>query len=271
MRDHRFRVMFPSGIRTDAVDADGQYTVLHRVRKHFDVRRFSIEHPAAVAPMQRFVAVRNAHRAFVVITDGLPEYELLPDPHGTIAVTLLRCVGLLAGEDLITRPGGKAGWHNETPDAQCPGRHTFRYAVLSLSAADYADGRSLQQECERFNLPLLPVRRKNSSPLPMEGSFAALGSSRLVLSALKEARGDGGLVMRFWNPSPTTVEDTLRFAASPSRVAASRLDEHIGEPIPILDGRDVQLRVGPSGNPHTPRLVRRRARFPISVSRKVKA
>ena len=245
-RDHRFRVMFPSGIHTDAVDADGQYTVLHRVRKHFDVRRFSIEHPAAVAPMQRFVAVRNTHRAFVVITDGLPEYELLPDPHGTVAVTLLRCIGLLAGEDLITRPGGKAGWHNETPDAQCPGRHTFRYAVCSLTAADFADGRSLQEECERFNLPLLPVRRKNPLPLPMEGSFAVLGSSRLVLSALKEAEDGGGLVMRFWNPSRATVEEILRFAASPSRVAASRLDEHIGEPLPILDGRDVKLRVGPS-------------------------
>ncbi len=269
-RDHRFRVMFPSGIRTDAVDADGQYTVLHRVRKHFDVRRFSIEHPAAVAPMQRYVAVRNARRAFVVITDGLPEYELLPDPHGTIAVTLLRCVGLLAGEDLITRPGGKAGWHNETPDAQCPGRHTFRYAVLSLSAADYADGRSLQQECERFDLPLFPVCRKNLSPLPMEGSFAALGSSRLVMSALKEAEDGGGLVMRFWNPSRTTVEDILHFAASPSRVAASRLDEHIGEPLPILAAGGVKLRVGPS------EILTIRIWFadapdsPISVSGKVK-
>jgi mannosylglycerate hydrolase len=244
--DHRLRVLFPSGIRTDSVDADGQFAVLRRVRKQYDLRRFSIEHPAKVAPMQRFVAVRDKRRAFVVMTDGLPEYELLPGPKGTLAVTLLRCVGLLAAEDLITRPGGKAGWHNETPDAQCPGQRTFRYAVLSLSAAEYADGRSLQQECERFNLPLMPLRRKNTTPLPMEGSFAALGSSRLVMSALKEAEDGGGIVMRFWNPSHSTVEDLLRFAMSPSRVAASRLDETVGEPLPVLEGHDVRLRVGPS-------------------------
>jgi mannosylglycerate hydrolase len=153
---------------------------------------------------------------------------------------------LLAAEDLLTRPGGKAGWHNETPDAQCSGQRTFRYAVLPLSAAEYADGRSLQQECERFNLPLMPLRRKNTTPLPAEGSFAALGSSRLVMSALKEAEEGGGIVMRFWNPSRSTVEDLLRFAASPTRVVASRLDETIGEPLPILEGHDVRLRVGPS-------------------------
>jgi mannosylglycerate hydrolase len=246
-RDHRLRVLFPSGIHTDAVDADGQFAVLHRQRKQYDMRRFTIEHPAAVAPMQRFVAVRNARRAFVVLADGLPEYELLPDPNGTLAITLLRCVGLLAGEDLITRPGGKAGWHNETPEAQCPGRHTFRYTALSLSAAEYADGRVLHQECERFNLPLFPIRRKNPSALPLEASFAALGTSRLVLSALKEAEEGGGVVLRLWNPTRSVVEETVRFAVAPLRVALSRLDETTGEALPVVDGRDIKVHVGPSG------------------------
>jgi mannosylglycerate hydrolase len=246
-RDHRFRVLFPSGIHTDSVEADSQFTVVHRQRKQYDVRKFTIEHPAAVAPMQRFVAVRNGRRAFVVLTDGLPEYELLPDANATLAVTLLRCVGLLAGEDLITRPGGKAGWHNETPEAQCLGRHTFRYAVVSLTAGEYADGRVLQQESERFHLPLLPIRRKNTAPLPLEASFAAVGSSRLVLSALKEASEGGGIVFRFWNPLQSPVEETLRFAMTPHKVVMSRLDETIGEPLPVENGRDVALKVGPSG------------------------
>jgi mannosylglycerate hydrolase len=246
-RDHRLRMLFPSGIHTDAVDADGQFAVLHRQRKQYDMRRFTIEHPAAVAPMQRFVAVRNARRACVVLTDGLPEYELLPDPQGVLAITLLRAVGLLAAEDLITRPGGKAGWHNETPEAQCIGRHTFRYGVFSLTAAEFADGRLLQQECERFNLPLHPIRRKNPSPLPLEASFATLGSSRLVLSALKEAEHGGGVVLRLWNPTQATVDDIVRFAVAPRRVVISRLDEAEGETLPLADGRDIKVRIGPSG------------------------
>jgi len=197
--------------------------------------------------MQRYVAVRNARRAFVVMTGGLPEYALLAEPRGTLAVTLLRCVGLLAGEDLITRPGGKAGWHNETPEAQCLGRHTFRYAVLMLGAAEYRDGRILQQECERFHLPLFPFSRKNSGSLPREGSFAALGSSRLCMTALKEAEDGHGVVVRLWNPSGSPAEDILRFAASPVRVARSRLDERIEEDLPVINGRDVHVHVGPSG------------------------
>ena len=68
-------------------------------------------------------------------------------------MTLLRCVGLLAGEDLITRPGGKAGWHNETPDAQCRGTHTFRYAVLPLSRNAMDDRALLESELETFHVP----------------------------------------------------------------------------------------------------------------------
>ncbi len=131
-KDHRLRVLFPTGTHRNSVFADSQFCVVEREQRTYPVKQFTIEHPAAVAPMQRFVAAADGKRGLLVLTDGLPEYELRLDRPRSIAVTLLRCVGLLAGEDLITRPGGKAGWHNETPDAQCAGVHTFRYGLMPL-------------------------------------------------------------------------------------------------------------------------------------------
>ena len=85
--------------------------------------------------MQRFVTVKDQEQAFTLLSYGLPEYELKLDGKGTLALTLLRCIGTLAADKLITRPGGKSGWHNDTPDAQCQGVHMFRYALFPQAPA----------------------------------------------------------------------------------------------------------------------------------------
>jgi len=224
-KDHRLRVLFPAGIRTDVVSVDSQFCVLDRRLKAYDLRRFTIEHPAAVAPMQRFVTVRRGRRGLTLFADGLPEYELLPDRRGTLALTLLRCVGLLAGEDLITRPGGKAGWHNETPEAQCPGRHSFRYAILPHTLSESRNSSLLNEEAERFHLPLLPVRRKNPGMLNLEASFVSIRSRELAFSALKQSEDGTGTIVRVWNPGPSAVESSLRFSRPVKDAWLARLDE----------------------------------------------
>lgn len=246
-RDHRFRVLLPTGIATDRVLADSQFAVVERVQKTWDTRAFAIEHPAAVAPMQRFVAVRDRDAAVAVMTDGLPEYELLPDGRGTIAVTLLRCVGLLAGEDLITRPGGKAGWHNATPDAQCPGTHTFRYAVAPMTAAEFAQREVLENELEQFHVPLLAVRRKDADPVPSPAPIVSCASGRLTLSALKQAEDGSAVIIRLSNTGETACEETIRFGRPVRAVEEARLDETPVRTLhPEPGGQSVRCTIGPS-------------------------
>jgi alpha-mannosidase len=241
-RDHRLRVLFPLGTRTDRVLADSQFCIVERVQRTYDLRSFTIEHPAQVAPMQRFVTVNGPDRSLTLLAYGLPE-------KGTLALTLLRCVGLLAGDDLITRPGGKAGWHNETPDAQCQGLHVFRYALLPHGPEDPAWGEFVTRESESFHLPILPFRRKNVSPLPLESSLFALEGAPLVLSALKESEDGTGIVVRVYNPGPAAVEGTLRCARPVKEAQFVNLNEEpsaraevAGDPC----GSAIPLRV-PSG------------------------
>jgi len=249
-RDHRLRVLFPLGIRSDRVRADSQFCIVERVQRTYDVRKFTIEHPAQVAPMQRFVTVSGSDRSLTLFGYGLPEYELILDGKGTLALTLLRCVGLLAGDDLITRPGGKAGWHNETPDAQCQGVHVFRYALLPHGPEDPAWGESVMRASESFHLPMLPFRRKNDAPLPLESSLFALEGGPLVLSALKESEDGTGIVVRVYNPAPHGVEGILRCARPVKEAHWMNLNEE-GSARAEVDadprGSAVPLRVPPRG------------------------
>jgi len=226
-RDHRLRVLFPSGVRTDRVRADSQFCILERVQRTYDLKSFTIEHPAPVAPMQRFVTVSGKDRSLTLLAYGLPEYELKPGGRGTLALTLLRCVGTLAGDDLITRPGGKAGWHNETPEAQCQGVHTFRYALLPHGPEEPAWGGFVNRESERFHLPMLAVRRKNSSPLPLLSSMFGLEGGPLILSALKESEDGAWIVVRVYNPGPSGVEGLLRCARPFRKAFFMNLNEEV--------------------------------------------
>ncbi len=246
-RDHRFRTLFPTGIKTDRVLADSQFCVVERQQKEYDLRKFTIEHPAKVAPMQRFVTVRDKTRALTVMSYGLPEYELKLDGKGTVALTLLRCVGLLAGDNLITRPGGKSGWHNETPDAQCPGTHTFRYALLPHSAHEVDTFALVNEVSEYFHLPLLPVRRKNPAELPMQGGMVSVSSSQLVFSALKVAEQGDGIVLRVYNPAAREAEGVIHFERKVRSAWNAKLNEEVNEQLAVNGEHDIPVRVGACG------------------------
>jgi 2-O-(6-phospho-alpha-D-mannosyl)-D-glycerate hydrolase len=245
-KDHRLRALFRSGIQTDRVVADAQFCVVEREQKKYDVRKFTIEHPAMVAPMQRFVTVRNKTKGLTLLTYGLPEYELKLDGKGTIALTLLRCVGTLAGEHLITRPGGKGGWHNETPDAQCQGVHTFLYALFPHGGdgTDWLD--QVNEEAERFHLSLLPLRRKNPGDLPMQDSYLSLSPEGLVFSACKISEDGKDLIVRVYNPTRDLLSGAIDCSGLGVREAhRARLDETVLSPLEVRDG-SVQFDAPPS-------------------------
>jgi alpha-mannosidase len=155
-------------------------------------------------------------------------------------------VGLLAGDDLITRPGGKAGWHSETPDAQCQGEQTFRYALLPHTDREIADRTLLNAEAEEFHLPFLPIRRKDDPGVDAPSLLLELDPG-LSLSALKEAEAGGGIVVRVQNPGPDPVAATLRFTRKIAAAWSSRLSEEKLSALPLVDGSGVEVEVPASG------------------------
>ena len=114
--DHRLRVHFPLPFSATESAADTPFHVTRRPVVAARRDPGSPELALPTYPMWSFVDVSDSRVGLALITDGLHEYELLSDAPQQLALTLLRCVGILSrgSGELATRPGG-AGPRTPTP------------------------------------------------------------------------------------------------------------------------------------------------------------
>jgi alpha-mannosidase len=172
-----------------------------------------------------------------LFTKGLPEYEALPRPDGSVdlALTLLRCVGWLSRNDLSTR-SHHAGPAIETPEAQCLGAHTFEYA---LSLRGRADDGALVRAAQDYRVDLAA----GPPGIDLDGLLELEGDA-VVLAALKGAEDGDGVILRVSNPGAEPASIALHGTIAVERC---RLDETplgpVGAPIPIAPFEVVTLRL----------------------------
>ncbi|MGC8861467.1 MAG: alpha-mannosidase, partial [Armatimonadota bacterium] len=202
-RDHRLRAHFPTGIVADCCFAEGQFDVVTR-RLDIPPGEGWMERPVGQNPVQSFVAVDGTDCGVAIINQGLPEYEVIKGEPCVIAQTLLRCCGWLSRDDFQARPYN-AGPTIPTPDAQCLGKHVFRYAVLPYQGTWK---RSLVWRlAHQHNAPPRAiVTGLHKGNLPPEHSFVSVVPANLVVTALKKAEKANALVVRVFNTTPDAVE-----------------------------------------------------------------
>ena len=241
-RDHRLRVVFETGIRTTTSSAHTPFAVVERVHRKHDWDAFAIEKPLNLEVMQEFVTVQDDRRGLTLFARGLPEYELGTDGSGTIALTLLRCVGALSRGDLKTRPGGDAAWKNDTPEGQCPGRHVFEYSLLAHGPKDDFD--EILCEASDYHTPVVWTARRHEVENASLDFFLKLEGEGIVWSCLKNA-GDGrGMIWRIYNPTSFVKSGTMECSRSLQRVLLVGLNEKVIEEIPVKSNR-VEIHLEP--------------------------
>ena len=227
-RDHRLRVRFraPDAVHATPVRAEGHFDVVRRPARPSWTGAGWIEPPALTSHTAGAVAVGD----LVVVGHGLPEYEALPVHRGLdLAVTLLRCVGWLSRDDLATRPG-HAGPGVPTPDAQCNGPHTFRYA-LAFGAASMSDAAVCRLSADvRSPVGVGPEGALTEGLLAVDGDVA--------WSTLKPAEDGDGAILRLHSPGAGTRLDVRAIGA----VAATRLDETTTREDPVAPLRAGEIR-----------------------------
>jgi alpha-mannosidase len=123
---------------------------------------------------------------------------------------------------------------------------SFRYCLLPLSARSLEERSLVEQEAERFHLPLLSIRRKGDQPLPMRGSLLSI-EGPLTLSALKEAEDGQGIVLRVYNTLPAEARGMIRSAREIAGVWRSNLREDRLDAVPIPKGNEIPLAVPARG------------------------
>lgn len=235
-RDHRLRVLFPTGLRSPHVLAEQHLGPVHRPP---DPRPFSpldFEMPVATQPQKAFCAVEEEGTGILLANRGLPEYEALREPDGTItlALTLLRCVGWLSRPELYPWRRGPAGPLLPTPGAQMLGRWRFHYSLVPYQGS-WEDAMA---QAYYFLRPLraIPIQR-GDGVLPPSASLLEVEPAQVMVSAIKPAEDDEGIVVRIYNPTHRSLPARLRLAARPRWALEVNLNEEAqGAKVELGDG-----------------------------------
>lgn len=186
-RDHRLRSWFPLPARASVSHAECAFTVVERgLTAEGGPHEFGLP----TFPSRRFVSAGG----LTVLHEGLLEYEVVDDGRA-LALTLLRCTGMLSGTDMAYRPW-PAGPPYRAEGAQMRGPQVLRYAVHVGDRDPYA-------LVDDVFLPLEVVVAPGGGPRPSSG--AELHVEGAEVSAV--VRRGGALELRVFNPTDndTTV------------------------------------------------------------------
>jgi mannosylglycerate hydrolase len=244
-QDHRLRLLFPTGASSvDRARADTAFDVITRPARIPVPAAIRNESPVSSMPMISMADAGDAEVGATVIGKGLMEYEVVGD-EPALAVTLIRAVGDLSRNDLVTRPSGHAGPPVATPGAQCPGVQRFELAFEPHGPAPLA-GELLASARAQNIPPLVTTARRPGGTGPLTRAFLRLDrqAGDVVLSAFKQAEDRSSTIVRLFNPGDEPASVTLGIEAPIARAFAVNFLEERQEAL-TPDKAGLTLTLGP--------------------------
>jgi hypothetical protein len=241
VKDHRLRVHFPTGIKTDTTFTESPFDLVQRRLALPQNTEGWVEDPVPTQAQGRFILVEEGQAGLVLANRGLPEVEALTAADGrvTLALTLLRCVGWLSRADFPGRCG-HAGPALPTPGAQLPGVWSFDYALIP-----YQDRLAAISQAHSFAAPPLGGCTPSSNgPLSVTQLLLKVDRPEFVVTAVKPAENGRGIVIRGFNTTDSAIVVSLRPAWRIGRAWRVNLLE---EPLEewAVDNNQIRLPVGP--------------------------
>ncbi|MBI3946653.1 MAG: hypothetical protein HY321_12090 [Armatimonadetes bacterium] len=232
VRDHRLRVLFPSGIEAHEWHRDTAFDVVARRVELPDTSGW-VEQVVSEAQQQSFAAIQDGERGLALFSRGIPEVAALDDERRTLALTLLRCFG----------SHRELGWHT---DAQLQRTWQFEYALWPY--APQSDLAHVTRAADRYRSGVRSVTTEcRAGAVAAEWSLAEIAASApVVVSALKPAdREEGRFVLRLFNPGSRAASVRLRFRPAVERAWRGDLNERAIESLPLAAGQETEVVIGP--------------------------
>jgi alpha-mannosidase len=222
-KDHRLRVLFPTGIATKEYITDNHFLHTKREITEFAFQDGWMEQPRPEVPQRLFSMVSKNEKGILVANCGLPEVEVFQDDNAkaVIAITLLRCTGWLSRDDLKLRPRA-AGPVVPTPDAQELGKHVFNYSIIPFGK-DYDKA---VQEAQNFDSPLRAIFTDlHQGELPSQNSFIKIQPTDFEISTIKLAEDGSGWIVRGVNQNDENIKVSISSEITFNQVFIGQLDE----------------------------------------------
>lgn len=226
-KDHRVRVVMPTGLNTSMHLADSAFEVVKRNNRHND----TWTNPCGCERQQCFAAMEDETNGLLVANRGLYEYEVLADEENAIAVTLLRSVAEM----------GDWGYF-PTPKAQQIGTFTLEFEVVPYAAGKtgeaFTEGYAFQQDltAAQAGLSKAWLRKPGqvkpelvSGEMPLEMSFLRFEGEGIHLTAFKKGLAKDDLFVRFVNNMPQDEVFSFRKESWMKEVYRSNVVEEKGE------------------------------------------
>lgn len=244
--DHRIRTYIPTNIASKFSVSDNQFGYIKRdvYDEAMDVweKEGWDERPDSIYPMLTFVGLSDDKHGVAVLTNSTREFEIVGEKFDTIAITLFRSVGFLGKEEMIRRPGRPSGIKLPTPDSQLIGNIIIDFAIathekstLEANVANMA--KQYLTPMVTYNKMPYNAMKLNDSEVSTPYSYSLLKQcdENLVLSVIKKAEKEEGLIIRMYNPNEYEESTNLLFDRSIKEAVKANLNERKIEKINIED------------------------------------
>ena len=234
VKDHRLRVLFPSGALAETCWMDSPFDVVERpVALRADNALYR-EPEVETRPMQSFAAVFDQERGLAVVSSGQLEAAVQDVPERTLALTLFRATGRTVFTD--GEPGG-----------QLQGPLNFHYWIIPLQGEPERESLFQRGQAIAGGIRAVQLLQKDALPLlgsaslpPTGGLFEVRGP--VVLTSVQQARN--GLLVRLFNPYASVKEAVLDFSTLPDGLPRSSSAQPVnfegkpvGDRIALRDGQ----------------------------------
>ncbi len=261
-RDHQLSVLFPTDLHPTRSTVDESFAVIARDIDLPDSIGW-VEDPMPLMHQRAFTDLSADGRGLAILNRGLPAVQVTRERRGAqIALTLLRSVGWLSRDDLITRRVA-AGPLVATPGAQCLGEFHYEYAILPhggdwravypvaynyvapllVARADTHEGLGLREMNITRDDPakVRPIPWPRGGPNPDRQSFVQVEPQTLILSAVRRMADGQGLVIRFYNIERQATTARLTFHSPLQSAYRLNLSEERQGNLSVQEGHSVQI------------------------------
>jgi len=230
IKDHRFRVLFPSDVNTDVSFAETPFAIVERPIPIPPEQSRWHERPNPEYPFTTFCGVENGTKGLAVLSPAGPrEYEVFDDARRTLALTLYRSMF-------------KTVATSGEPEGQLLQRMVFEYALFPFAGAfDPIKAARFVSELQ------VGVKMHHAEQLIEPRSFMEQCEHTAIVTAIKPAADGNGGIIRLWNPNNLRTAETLRFAVPLTSAAICNLNEEMIEPIELDDVHEVTVPVSGHG------------------------
>jgi len=236
VQNHRLRVAFPTGIKTEYSDAAGHFTVDRRDKINQQAKDGSYWPEMQTLPMQSFVDVSDGEKGLALLNSSLTEYELANDENTTLYLTLFRAMG-----NMIVTWWEAVGRAEDQKGSQLLRDMEFRYAIYPHEG-DWQQG-GVYRQAEMHNAPVKSWQLcgGGEGDLPLHKSFCEISNPHMVLSALKESEDRQSVILRLYNTTSETQRGEFSLGFNVKSAWRCNLNEERVDEIPVIENSRIMF------------------------------